>query len=98
MTPVPYPVTSKPGGLKAVSEHRWRFDQPVCYTAKKMFRNAFADGYEAITAKKYYRPKALTTKEEVIDETEAGKERLIKTLQRKAATSAWRARPIQSQS
>jgi hypothetical protein len=48
-----------------------------------MFRNAFADGYEAITGKKYYRPKALTTKEEVIDETEAGKERLIKRLQRR---------------
>ncbi len=63
-----------------------------------MFRNAFADGYEAITVKKYYRPKALTTKEEVNDETEAGKERLVKTLQRKAAISAWRARPIQSQS
>ena len=37
-------------------DHRWRFGQPG-YTAEKMFRNAFADGYEAITGKKYYRPK-----------------------------------------
>ena len=95
MTPVPYPVTSKPGGLRQFPSIDGGSTNP---SATQMFRNAFADGYEAITGKKYYRPKALTTKEKVNDETEPGKERLIKTLQRKAATSAWRARPIQSQS
>jgi len=45
-----------------------------------MFRNAFADGYEAITGKKYQRQKPLTTKEEVKEEADAGKDRLIKTL------------------
>jgi hypothetical protein len=60
-------------------DHRWRFDQ-FGYTAEKRFRNAFADGYEAITGKKYYRPKRLTTKEEVEEATEAVKGRLLKTL------------------
>ncbi len=60
-------------------DHRWRFDQPG-YTAEKMFRNAFAKGYGAITGKKYHRQKPLTTKEEVKVETEAGKDRLIKRL------------------
>jgi hypothetical protein len=35
--------------------HRQRFDQPG-YTAGKMFRNAFAAGYRAITGLKYYVP------------------------------------------
>jgi hypothetical protein len=59
-------------------DHRWRFDQPG-YTAEKMFRNAFADGYEAVTGMKYYRPRPLITNEEVKEETEAVKDRLMKT-------------------
>ena len=61
------------------ADHRWRFDQPG-YTAEKMFRNAFAVGYEAVTGRKYPHPKPLTTKEEVQEETEAVKDRLMKTL------------------
>ncbi len=44
--------------------HGWRFDQSG-HTAEKMFRTAFADGYESVTGRKYYAPKPLTTKEEV---------------------------------
>ena len=47
--------------------HRWRFDQSD-NTAEKMFRRAFAYGYEAITGQKYYAAKPLTTKEEVREE------------------------------
>ena len=43
--------------------HKWRFDHSG-YTAEKMFRRAFADGYEAVTGQKYYAAKPLTTKEE----------------------------------
>ena len=43
--------------------HKWRFDHSG-YTAEKMFRNAFADDYEAVTGQKYYAAKPLTTKEE----------------------------------
>ena len=50
--------------------HKWRFDQPG-YTAQKMFRNAFADGYEAVTGRKYYVPKPLTTREELKEEAKA---------------------------
>jgi len=46
------------------SGHRQRFDQPGT-TAEKMFRNAFAAGYRAVTGLKYYAPKALTTKEAI---------------------------------
>jgi hypothetical protein len=59
--------------------HPWRFDQPG-YTAQKMFRNAFADGYKAVTGKKYYDQKPLTTKEEIRRELEDFQERLIGTL------------------
>lgn len=47
--------------------HGWRFDQSG-NTAEKMFRNAFADGYEAVTGQKYYAAKPLTTKDEVREE------------------------------
>jgi hypothetical protein len=40
------------------SGHRQRFDQPG-YTAEKMFRNTFVDGYRAVTGLKYYAPKAI---------------------------------------
>jgi hypothetical protein len=59
---------------------RWRFDQPG-YTAHKMFRNAFADGYKAITGKEYHRQKPLTTKEEIQRELDGFKERLAKSLE-----------------
>jgi hypothetical protein len=36
------------------SGHRHRFDQPGYTTAEKMFRNAFAAGYRAVTGLKYY--------------------------------------------
>src|SRR5215204_25289 len=55
--------------------HRWRFDQSDT-TAEKMFRNAFADGYEVVTGQKYYRAKPLTTKDELREEAKAMYERL----------------------
>jgi hypothetical protein len=55
--------------------HGWRFDQSG-NTAEKMFRNAFADGYEAVTGQKYYRAKPLTTKDELREEAKAIYERL----------------------
>ena len=41
------------------SGHRQRFDQHD-RTAEKMFRNAFVDGYRAVTGLKYYAPKAIS--------------------------------------
>ena len=49
--------------------HKWRFDQ-FGNTAEKMFRRAFADGYEVVTGQKYYVAKPLTTKEEVREEAD----------------------------
>jgi hypothetical protein len=39
-----------------------------------MFRNAFADGYKAVTGRKYYHAKPLTTKEELRKEAKAVRE------------------------
>jgi len=64
-------------------DHEWRFDHPG-YTPEKMFRNAFANGYKAITGKKYYDPKPLITNEEVRAETEARMKRLEETLRTRA--------------
>lgn len=50
-------------------DHRWRFNQSG-YTAEKMFRSAFADGYEAVTGQKYYAAKPLATKEEMREEAD----------------------------
>ena len=35
-----------------------------------MFRNAFADGYEAVTGQKYYAASPLSTKEAVREEAD----------------------------
>jgi hypothetical protein len=59
---------------------RWRFDQPG-YAAQKMFRNAFAAGYKAVTGKEYHPPKPLTTREEIQRELEGFEERLAKSLE-----------------
>ncbi len=47
--------------------HKWRFDQSD-NTAEKMFRRAFADGYEAVTGQKYSAARPMTTKQEVREE------------------------------
>jgi hypothetical protein len=44
--------------------HRKRFDQSGDHTAEKMFRNAFAAGYRAVTGLKYYVQKTTTHKQE----------------------------------
>jgi hypothetical protein len=61
-------------------DDRWRSGQPG-NTAEKMFRDAFANGYRAVTGREYHPPKFVTTREEMHRASEALKERLANSLE-----------------